>query len=716
MTRAVFKEENLGFYGEKVDQLIPLNRWDFRDNRDRERGKSPRDNDWRTKGYSSAALTSAIEAGCNLGFRLTDRDLVVDMDPRNMDRSLDEAIAFLRGEFGMTTDGAPIVSTGSGGLHIYLRVPADWVGIKLRNELEVLPGVEFKGLGRQVVASGSRHPNGTYYSPTPDSGAMSSTPEVSVKLLTALRKPDVDPSKIDREITVDQLEEMLATIDPTEFNDNESWLRLAMACHAATGGLGREAFIAWSTQDEDYADHAELIGDRWDSFQGTGISAGTLFKEVIDRGHGDLIRERPEEAFDVGLTEQDAKALELEKLKPKFEADGNNRPKRTVYNVRVAIEDMGITVRRNLLTDTNYLDGNLSDLTEHHTSVSGIVDDDVLHAVRSAITEKYRFEPSIQQVSEAISALSLKNQFHPIRDYLNKLEWDGHDRISEFFTRYCGTQPTPYATAVAEVMFKAAIGRVYRPGVKFDTMVVLEGTQGCGKSTLIQILGGEFALEGLPNKADLNNKDVIQAIQGHWLVEVEELAVMRKGEIDSIKAFLSRTSDKARFAYAREAKEYPRQCVFIGTTNDAQYLLDSTGNRRFLPIAVEFVALEQIRDDRDQIWAQALSMWRTNPTEQALMLDESLWGVAAEEQSQRRLYDPIETKLAMVLSQAEKDGVDFVATDELLLNVLSQLPGQSDQADVRRLSRAVQAVGEPMGWRGGRRNVGGLPTQGVVKR
>ena len=375
-----------------------------------------------------------------------------------------------------------------------------------------------------------------------------------------------------------------------------------------------------------------------------------------------------------------------------------------------------MVVRRNLLTDTNFLDGDLGSLTGHHINVSGIVDDDVLHAIRSAITEQYFFEPSIQHVAEAISALSLRNPFHPIREYLNALEWDGVDRITDFFTKYCGTSARPYVSAVSEIMFKAAIGRVFRPGVKFDTMVVLEGTQGCGKSSLIQILGGEFALEGLPNKSDLNNKDVIQAIQGHWMVEVEELAVMRKGEIDSIKAFLSRTSDKARFAYAREAKEYPRQCVFIGTTNDAQYLLDSTGNRRFLPISVETVGLEQLKDDRDQLWAQAVQMWRANPTPQALMLDSSLWGEATDEQTARRLYDPLETKLSRILAQAEKDNEKFIAMEDLLLDILSQMPGQADQADVRRISRAIQAVGEPCGWRNGLQKVGGLSTQGVIRR
>jgi len=183
-----------------------------------------------------------------------------------------------------------------------------------------------------------------------------------------------------------------------------------------------------------------------------------------------------------------------------------------------------------------------------------------------------------------------------------------------------------------------------------------------------------------------------------------------------MKAFLSRTSDKARFAYAREAKEYPRQCVFIGTTNDAQYLLDSTGNRRFLPVAVETVYLQQLAEDRDQIWAQAAAMWKRRPTPQALMLPETLWGSAREEQAARRLHDPVESKLLLVLATAEQNAQEFLSIDDLMEKVFSKMPGQGDQSDVRRLTRAIQAIGDSTKWRNGRKQIGGQIIKGVEKR
>lgn len=723
MSTTIYNEECFAFYQHRMGQLIPLNRWDYVDVKGRERGKSPRDTDWRSKMYSSAAITNAIESGNNLGFRLSERDLVVDMDPRNMEVSLGVAASILAEDFGMDMSSAPAVTTGSGGLHYYFTIPESWVGVRLLNEMVGLPGVEFKGEGRQVVAAGSRHPNGTQYCPL-EGNSLESIPEVSVVLLTATRKPEVDPSRLDGEVSGEQLLEMLACLDPTNYASNDAWLRLAMSCHAATGGLGVEEFVAWSVQDPYYSDDAEVIRDRWESFKGDGITAGTLFKELIDAGHGDVIRETPQDAFSGGFSSSDQDqmrrsaeaAQQQSETRAVFECQKDGRPKRTVDNTKIAINSLGMIARRNLLTDTNFIEGDLSLLTHYYPDASAQVDDDLLHGVRSAITANFHFEPSLAQVSEALSALSLLKPYHPIREYLDDLEWDGNDRLSDFFTRYCGAPASMYATGVAEIFFKAAVGRVYRPGIKFDTMVVLEGTQGCGKSTLVQILGGEHALEGLPNKSDLNHKDVIQSIQGHWLVEIEELAAMRKTDVDSMKAFLSRTSDKARFAYAREAKEYPRQCVFIGTTNDAQYLLDSTGNRRFLPVAVETVYLQQLTEDRDQIWAQATAMWQRRPTPQALMLPETLWDSAREEQAARRLHDPVESKLLLVLATAEQNGQEFLSIDDLMEKVFSKMPGQGDQSDVRRLTRAIQAIGDSTTWRNGRKQVGGQIIKGVEKR
>lgn len=714
MKETVFNKEMFTFYGVKSDQLVPLYKWDHIDDRGAHRGKSPRDKDWRNKKYEFNDISIAVDSGSNLGFRLSNKDLVVDMDPRNMEISLEEAVKYLVKTYNFPElVDAPTVITGSGGLHIYLQIPSAKVGKKLKNGLNDLPGVEFKGLGRQVVAVGSKHPNGEMYVLEPSSPTMEAVVECPESLIADLIRPIPTVSESDRDLTCEELAECLACLDPTDFSDHDKWVQLAMACHSATGGEGIEEFVEWSIQDEEYSDQSEVIRDRWVSFTSSGITARTLFKAVSDAGHPEVLRESAQKVFGAAdLSEQDKKLIETVPDKTTlFDRAKSGEPKRTVDNTKKAIKALGIVPSRNAFNNENFITGDREILRKYFPNVLDSVDDDLLHGIRAAITREYDFEPSLTQASEALSALALLNQWHPIREYLDGLQWDGVDRISTFFTRYCGTELTPYSSEVAKLLLRACVARVTQPGIKYDTMVILEGRQGCGKSSLVSILGGEWALEGLPNKSDLNNKDVIQQIQGHWIIEVEELAVMRKSDVDSMKAFLTRTTDKARFAYAREAKEYPRQCVFIGTTNDDEYLLDSTGNRRFLPIEVEHIDLPGLIEDRNQIWAQASHQWKMNPSEKELILPEYLWEVAEREQAMRRVADPLEFKLEEYLSNVDEE-IDFIAQSDIISPVLGKASSDMSMYDMRRISRAIYSVD---GWRSGRKLEGDMQLKGFVR-
>ncbi len=694
----VFDRDALEAYKGAIHQLIPLHKWDYIDGFDRQRGKSPRDDQWQ-RDYDFMELQAATSKGSNLGFRMSEADIIVDMDPRNMDISMADAVKQISERYGVALSEGFHVETGGGGLHIYLIVPTAWVGTKFRNGLLEFPGVEFKSYGKQVVAAGSKHPDGGMYEAA---GKFEERVRASGKLLHALKREAVTNER-ERTLSNEQLAEHLAALNAEDYADNESWLQMAMSCYAATGGGGVEEFVDWSLSDSTYAEREGDIRARWDSISvGGGITIATLLKAVSDAGHQHLLREDPKVAFAAEpISEADLKFIDAQpKIDALFDRSKDGKPKRTVDNVKRAIVGLGIIPSRNILTARNVIEGTFETLNKYFPNAGAVVSDDMLHGLRAAITEEYNFEPTIQQTSEGLSALALLNQFHPIRDYIDALEWDGRDRIASFFTDYCETEMTPYTVAVAEVMFKAAVGRVYHPGIKYDTMVILEGIQGCGKSTLVKHLGGEWALEGLPNKSDMNDKDVIQQIQGSWIVEVEELAVMRKSDIDSMKAFLTRQVDTARFAYAREAREYPRQCIFIGTTNDDEYLLDSTGNRRFLPIKVGDIQLSSIEQDRDQIWAQAKIMWDKNPTEKGLMLPEDIWGAAAVEQGHRRVADPIEFGLARYLHHDDREGTDFMTQEAILFEIMHKVSSELSSADLRRLTRAMHAI---PGWRTAKR-------------
>ena len=173
------------------------------------------------------------------------------------------------------------------------------------------------------------------------------------------------------------------------------------------------------------------------------------------------------------------------------------------------------------------------------------------------------------------------NIIHPIKNYLEGLTWDGVPRLGTLLVDYLGAEDTAYTRAVTRKTFMAAVARIFEPGCKFDYVLVLAGPQGRGKSTLVAKMSNGWYTDSL---AGIGTKEAYENIQGYWLVELGELAAMRKIEIETIKNFISKQVDSYRAAYGRRVEDHPRQCIFIGTTNSTAFLRDDTGNRRFWPV------------------------------------------------------------------------------------------------------------------------------------
>jgi putative DNA primase/helicase len=228
---------------------------------------------------------------------------------------------------------------------------------------------------------------------------------------------------------------------------------------------------------------------------------------------------------------------------------------------------------------------------------------DVSH-VQSYIQRIWAGTAKKGDVEDAMVSVCSMRRFHPIKDWLDGLKWDGKPRLNDWLRKTFGAEDTYYVRDVAACFLIAAVRRVRQPGVKFDHMPVLEGGQGIGKSTAVKTLfGEEFFTDSLPS--DLEGKDAALGLQGAWCVEFAEIEQLIRAEVEVIKAFLSRSVDRFRAPYGRTFLSYPRQSVMIGTTNDTDYLRDATGNRRFWPVRCQFVELEWLQENREQLWAEA---------------------------------------------------------------------------------------------------------------
>ena len=296
-------------------------------------------------------------------------------------------------------------------------------------------------------------------------------------------------------------------------------------------------------------------------------------------------------------------------------------------------------------------------------------------------------------LEDAITSVSDANAFNPVFDYLQGLTWDGVERLDTLLVRYMGAKDTAFTRAATRKWFTGAVKRIYEPGCKFDSMLVLIGEQGLGKSRLPLIMSKGWFTDSLPSMS--GDKSSFEALSGKWIVEVAELAAAKKSEQESIKNFVSKQTDSYRQAYAHYTQDYPRQCVFFGTTNDPEPLHDVTGGRRFWPIEVEGVdrgVLSGLEEERDQLWAEAIQRYRDG--ESLWLDDESVNEEAKKMQDYFTAHDEMEGSVLDYLDRmlpqdwyemSIQDRRDFIHGD-----MLSEY--KSDELTRRRDFVSVQEI------------------------
>jgi predicted P-loop ATPase len=288
-------------------------------------------------------------------------------------------------------------------------------------------------------------------------------------------------------------------------------------------------------------------------------------------------------------------------------------------------------------------------------------------------------------VHQAVDLRASERAFHPVRDYLRSIVWDGGPRIAAWLSAYLGAESNKYHAVIGEMFLIMMVARIFDPGCKADYMLVLEGAQGALKSSACRVLGGEWFSDALPDVRS-SGKDVAQHLNGKWLIEVAEMSALDKAEASALKAFITRDTERYRPSYGRKEVIEPRQCVFVGTTNETVYLRDKTGGRRFWPVRVGTVDIDALARDRDQLFAEAVALYQAHTKWWPDAAFERT--VIVPEQDARYETDAWEEVIRDYLAQRSKTTVLDIARAALLITTdrLGTAAQRRITAALRRLS------------------------------
>lgn len=489
--------------------------------------------------------------------------------------------------------------------------------------------------------------------------------------------------------------------------DRDGWLQAGMALHHEFAGSERALLLwnEWSAQSAKYdaKDQARV----WKSFKAkansvrmaTLVKAAQLarFEAMFDEADDVPFEEPAPVADDVDDLLGEAKAAgdsDVDDLlgeppiaKPdeidwriKLDRNDEGAIKPTLHNVELIVRHDARTkgvMRLNQFTQEVVQVGEPGVFSMKRTGPKGIKQlagpiwkvkdaingdlwtDEKDNAIRAIIEAPirqggYAIKVSDRDLKAAVDLVARDMAFHPVRDYLGELTWDGKQRLDTMFQRFLGVEDTPYSRGVSRLTLLGAVVRVFEPAHKFDFVTILEGLQGKRKTTFIETLARHWFSELNGNFHD--RKEMVERMQGSWILELPELQGFTKGEVQDIKAFVSARKDKVRLAYARRAQEFARQCIFVGSTNESKYLRDTTGGRRFWPIICHVAAIDidGFAAEVDQLWAEAVTAYRALRTKQPggtlpLYLSEIEAGAEALEMQENRRVEGVEDGMAGII-------------------------------------------------------------------
>lgn len=281
---------------------------------------------------------------------------------------------------------------------------------------------------------------------------------------------------------------------------------------------------------------------------------------------------------------------------------------------------------------------------ERKIQVGKRIEEEDLVFIQYYLAKNKLLEMGIEKIRNALLEKASRDSYHPVKFYLSKLEWDGIKRLDEWLIKGCGVEDNIYTRQVGRKWIIAAVSRIEHPGIKFDNVLTLEGLENIGKSSSLRVLGGEWFTDSISLLQ--KEQDIVAKMVGNWFIELAEMKGIRKQETEFIKGFLSCQYDEQRLAFRRDPKKYPRQSVFAGTSNNMAYLLDADGNRRFWPVYCTKINLKWIKENRDQLFAEAKEIykkgiWPMNEDGEKLFLEGEVLELAKNNQKMRLGTDEV---------------------------------------------------------------------------
>jgi predicted P-loop ATPase len=677
----------------------------------RPKSKIPVANKWTSSpDLTLTELEKSYRPGFNVGVRLgralPDKTFlaVIDCDVKNPKASTEmlSALDKLFAGWGVAYGPSVMSGRGNGSMHIYIRTPAPFHQIRLAASKKVIEGdtkrptpewdIVAYSTGRQVVVPPSIHPV------TARPYTWAKPPWEIETPLVELKNKGVEVSrgslKDFEPVPVDLVSSDLSDSMVRQIRTGEGVLDRSAALFGAAIAMRKVGFTTNEVLSV-LTDRANFLGAVGYEHRGTESRAaaaawvakytlGKATREAEARDDFEIVRDEDSavDSEQAGVTS--GELVSAGDWRKELERNQDKRPKTSLKNLLLIFENIDgpepflsrdeFAVEDRWLKPMPWGKWTGETLTDDHS-----------RTIKEFLARKFRMEPDISRIREALLIIANRNRFHPVRDFLKTLKWDKVRRAETWLEKYLGaTGPKEYVRAVSLKTLVAMVARVYQPGIKFDHVLILEGVQGAGKSSAARILADPWFSDAFLNVSD---KDAVMNMQGTWVNELGELSAMSRSEVNSVKDFVTRQVDKIRPPYGALPIKYPRQNIFIGTTNNRDYLRDPTGNRRFWPVAVHQLDREGLMRDRDQLLAEALAWyWSGEP----LYLNANDDALARIEQGLREEHDEMQTEVERVLAKENLSEFTFYELADIMpIGVISK----TDQPTQKRVAKILRKLG-----------------------